>query len=350
MNKQSDILAPTVPFPFNYLLIPIYIVGFIATTLFLVFQVILMFLRRRVDKFSNKPFFVARSIFAQKEKPIVSFRKWRNYRFKGNVPYKKLNEGFGGAYERMAYTNVLKHLLAKFGGKKVLELNSTFIAGVPAYNSCLLAQAGFDVTVTVHKRDYPDAVLVWKMTGLYDRVKIIQWDDDTKTPFHNNSFDLVWNHLAVEHYKDPTLMLAEMRRLSRNLVVTMTLSPWNLGFMLHFLWHTMTGKQWDHGIIKNTLISTMEKYHRRARLRVVESGGCDDPMHMDTVDSKMGESMTYLDSLPRAIRDAWVWTAINPTTQTHPLTRVSWFLERGYPEWFRRYTAHHLYTASMKKA
>jgi len=209
--------------------------------------------------------------------------------------------------------------------------------------------AGYDLIITVHSRDYWDALHAWEIAGLKDKVKIIKWDDDFKTPFKTGEFDLVWNHLAVEHYLDPTPLLTEMRRVSKKLVVTMTLSPFNLGFIGHFIWHKVTGKLWDHGFIRNTLISTMEKLHRKVGLRVIQSGGCDDPATPDTVDSKMGESMTYLDALPKVIRGRWVWTAINPACQSHWLVKVFWFMERKYPEWFRRLTAHHLYTASIKK-
>lgn len=331
----------------SYFLIPVYFIGLTATSLLLLSQVVLTFVRRK-SKYRRQPYFKQRSIFATDEPPIISHSRQRG-KLKGKIDFSKLDEGFGGAYERVAYTNILRSLAKRHGVKKVLELNSTYIAGVPAFNSSILAQKGYDLTITVHGRDYPDALHVWKMAGLADKVKIVKWDKDFKTPFKDKEFDLVWNHLAVEHYHDPLPLIKEMTRVSKKLVVTMTLSPWNLGFIMHWFWHKMSGKEWDHGYIKNTLISTMEKLHKQAGLRVVESGGCDDPTHMDTVDAKMGGSMTYFDSLPQFIRKRWVWTAANPVCQKHWLVKFFWFLERSYPEWFRRITAHHLYTASVKK-
>lgn len=333
----------------GHLLIPVYFLGLAGSSAFLVFQMVLTALRGRLTGFRSLPYFKYRSIFPTDELPILSHPNWEKYKFKGLVDYRKLNEGFGGAYERIAYTNILKELASRYGAKKVLELNSTYIAGVPAFNSCILAQEGYDLTITVHSRDYPDAVHAWELAGLADKVKIIKWNDDFKTPFKEGEFDLVWNHLAVEHYQDPLPLIAEMKRVSCKLVVTMTLSPWNLGFLQHWLWHKITGQVWNHGYIRNTLVSTMEKLHQKARLEVIESGGCDDPTTPDTVDAKMGESMTYLDALPAAVRKRWVWTAINPACQKHWLVKFFWFLERSYPEWFRRLTAHHLYTASLKK-
>lgn len=332
---------------FGYLLIPVYYLGLAGTSSFLLFQVILTLWKQKVlGEPKHQPYFKSRSIFPGDEPPLISRKNWQTDRFPQKVDYAKVNEGFGGAYERIAYTNILKRLAADYGVASVLELNSTYIAGVPAFNSCLLAQAGYKVTLTVHERDYPDAVHAWKLVGLADRVKIVKWNDDFKTPFRKGEFDLVWNHLAVEHYKDPLPLVKEMKRVAKKLVVTMTLSPWNLGFMGHWLWHKIVRKEWDHGYIKNTLISTMEKVHSRAGLKLVESGGCDDPTSPDTVDGKLGGSMTYLDSMPEFVRRQWEWSSINPVYQKHFLVRFYWFLETHYPEWFRRFTAHHLYTAS----
>ena len=334
---------------FGSIRIPVYFLGLFATSSIILFQVVLTLVKQRFSKYRNRPYFKQRLIFPGDEPPIVSNLNWKNYKFNGKVPYEKLNEGFGGAYERIAYTNILKKLAKKYNAKKVLELNSTYIAGVPAFNSSILAQDGYDLTITVHTRDYFDALHAWAIAGLSDKVKIIKWDDDVKTPFKKGQFDLVWNHLAVEHYKDPLPLISEMARVSKKLVVTMTLSPWNLGFISHFIWHKLSGKHWDHGYIRNTLISTMEKLHKNAGLKVVESGGCDDPTTPDTVDSKMGESMTYFDAMGEAFSKRWVWTAINPKCKESNSVKFFWMLEKTYPEWFRRVTAHHLYTASIKK-
>lgn len=265
------------------------------------------------------------------------------------IEYWKVDDGLGGSYERIAYSNVVEKLARRHKVKKILELNSTFIAGVPAFNSGILAQKGFDVTITVHSRDYKDALEVWEIVGLAEKVKIIKWDDDFKTSFKTNQFDLVWNHLAFEHYPDPLSLVKEMVRVSNNLVINFTLSPFNIGFPIHWLLHKVTRKPWDHGFFKNTLISTMEKVHRQAGLKIVESGGCDDPPWMDTVDLEMGGSMRYFDVWPKTISDRWVWGATNPAVQNHWLVKLLWDWETSMPEWFRRLTAHHLYTASKKK-
>ncbi|OGI27037.1 MAG: hypothetical protein A2359_01685 [Candidatus Moranbacteria bacterium RIFOXYB1_FULL_43_19] len=260
----------------------------------------------------------------------------------------RINEGIGGAYERIAYSNMLKRLARQHNCRTVLELGATYIAGIPGFNSCLLAQDGFSVTVTVHSRDYADTLKVWENVPFKGETKIIEWNDNLKTNFSDGQFDLVWNHLAFEHYKNPVPLVEEMKRISKNLVVNLTLSPFNIGFPLHWLSHKINRKKWDHGYFKNTLISTMEKTHRKAGLKHIESGGCDVPPWMDTVDAQMGGTMTYLDYSPKFVKDKWVWNSALSECQKSRWVKMLWNWEKNMPEWFRRLSAHHLYTASKK--
>jgi SAM-dependent methyltransferase len=263
--------------------------------------------------------------------------------------YHKMDEGLGGAYEHIAISNIIEKAARKYGCTKILELNSTFIAGLPGFNSALFAQRGFEVTITVHSRDYQDALEAWRLAGLGDKVTIVRWDDDFHTDFEDGQFDIVWNHLAFEHYKDPLPLVREMKRIAKSMVINMTLSPWNVGFPVHWLIHKIGRKKWDHGYFKNTLISSMAKAHEETGLTFVEAGGCDDPPWIDTVDFNMGESMRYFDAFPAFISRNWRWNSVDPSVQDHFLIRLLWGWERMMPEWFRRYTAHHLYIISRKE-
>lgn len=263
--------------------------------------------------------------------------------------YIKLNEGLGGAYERIAYSNIIARIARQLNAKTILELNATYIAGIPGFNSCLLAQKGeFDIYITVHSRDIEDAHHVWELTGLKNKVTIYKHDNDIKTPFAPERFDLVWNHLAFEHHKDPQPLIKEMKRLAKLGIITLTLSPFNLGFTTHWLTHKLSGKPYDHGYFKNTLISTMQKAHKKEGLVEIENGACDVPPWLDTVDAQMGGSMTYTDNYPTFMRNNWIWTSIDPECQTHWLTSLLWSWEAAMPSWFKKAVGHHLYVASRK--
>lgn len=260
--------------------------------------------------------------------------------------YEKLSEGLGGAYERIAYSNIIKRIAAARGCKSILELNATYIAGIPGFNSCLLSQDGLNVNVTVHSRDYEDANEVWKLTQL--PVNLIELNDDFHAPFADGEFDFVWNHLAFEHYKQPELLVNEMKRISRDVVMNLTLTPWNVGCIIHWLNHSVQRKHWDHGSFRQSTIGAMERVHKQCGLKHLESGACDMPPWMDTVDAQMAGSMTYMDNIPK-LRSNWVWCSIDPKCQEHRFVKTFWKWECEAPEWFRRLVAHHLYCVSVKE-
>lgn len=256
--------------------------------------------------------------------------------------YASLNEGLGGCYERIAYSDVLLKFCKRYNVRRVLELNASYIAGIPGYNSCLLSQNGLDVTVAVCKRDIMETAEVWRTTKL--KVDIVPLEK--RLP--DNSFDLVWNHLAFDQYENPTSLVMEMRRLSKNLIANFTLSPWNYGFWIHKLAHGLYRKPWDHGKMSHATIGAMKDAHSRAALKVLEADGCDCPPWMDTVDAEVAGSMTYFDIFPRKVRDNWVWTTANPACQEHKVVRTLLDWEREYPRWFRILMCHHLYVVSSK--
>ena len=262
------------------------------------------------------------------------------------IDYSELDDGLGGTYERIAYGTIIESFAERFGARKILELNATFIAGVPGFNSGILAEDGYDITITVHSRDYAETLEAWKIAGLADRVRILEWNNDLETPFRVGEFDLVWNHLAFEHYKDPTSLVREMARVSNKLVMNLTLSPTNIGFPLHWMYHKLARVEWDHGFFKNTLISTMKKTHKSVGLIPIGWGGCDAPPWIDTVDLQIGGSMRYVGGVLGPRR--WVWGSTNPAARKHRLIKMLWKWERLLPDWYRTMVAHHLYVVSMK--
>lgn len=261
--------------------------------------------------------------------------------------YDQFDDGLGGAYERIALLKVLNQWSKRFKVNKILELNATFICGVPAFNSFLLAKSGYEVTIMVHSRDYKEALKIWKKTGFSSRVKIVEGNNDLKTPFKSESFDLVWNHLVVEQYDNPhpLQLIKEMQRISRRLVFTSTLNPHGIGYWVHLLDHKLKGKPWDHGNLKYMLISSLEKIYKKAGLQVLDSGGVDCPPWMDTGDFQVQGSMTYLKN---AVGKRWLWCLLDPELPNSFLIRFLGELEGGLPRWFKIWNAHHLYVVGKK--
>jgi hypothetical protein len=261
--------------------------------------------------------------------------------------YEICSEGLGGAFERIAYSNHIMRLAKQYNCKSILELNASYIAGIPGFNSCILAQNGFDVTVAVKERDYEDTKHVWELTGL--KTNIVKINSSFKTSFANNSYDFVYNHLAFDQYKNPRPLVDEMYRISRKLIMNLTLSPYNYGYWIHLLNHKMQHKAWDHGYREMATIPAMVKIHKEYPVNIIETGACDIPPWMDTIDAKMGDSMTYLDVFPHKVRSKWVWTSVNPECQNNKLVKMLWSWELALPMWFKKYACHHLYIASVKR-
>ena len=258
--------------------------------------------------------------------------------------YELTNEGAGGCIERLAYSAVIKRIAEQTKCKSVLELGATYIAGIPGFNSCILAQAGYDVTVVVSERDYADTQEIWKLTGL--PAHIIKWD--TAHLRDLGKYDFVYNHLAFEQQKNPYQLVSVMKDLSNKVVMNLTLSPYNYGFFLHWFGHKLYRKPWNHGYAKNATIGAMVKVHERCGLKVIKTGTCDCPPWMDTVDGKIGNSMTYMDIFPKQVRDKWIWTSVNPACQNHWQMKTLLAWENNLPDWFKTVFAHHLYCASVK--
>jgi len=263
--------------------------------------------------------------------------------------YNKYDDGLGGAYERVAIFHVLDRFCKLNNVKKILELNATFICGVPAFSSALLALAGYEVTILVHSRDYKDAVNIWKGAGLIDRVQIIEHNNDLHTNLESNSFDLVWNHLVIEQYDRPSPLelLLEMKRLSRKLVYTSTLNPYGVGYWIHNLVHKIGKKPWDHGSIKLMTISGMKEYFEKANLKIIDSNGVDNPPWLDTGDSMIQGSMTYVKN---AVGKKWIWSILDPDIARYLPIRLLANIENNLPSWFKQLTAHHLYVLGEKKS
>lgn len=261
--------------------------------------------------------------------------------------YDQFDDGLGGAYERIALFRVIDRWAKRFGLKTILEHNATFICGVPAFNSFLFAKAGYRVTVAVHSRDYRLAEKVWRESGYLPKIRLIRWDDDLDMPFKDNSFDIVWNHLVVEQYchPDPQPLIREMKRLSRKLVYTSTLNPYGIGCWIHLITHKIKNKLWNHGSFRFMQVKELKRIYEKTGLTPVDSGGVDCPPWIDTGDSQIQGSMTYVKN---ALGRLWLWSLLDPLLIDHwPIPLFCW-LEDNLPHSFKTFNSHHLYIIGKK--
>lgn len=258
---------------------------------------------------------------------------------------RKLNEGFGGCYERIIFSKIISRIAKEYDCKSILELNATFVAGIPGFNSCILAQDSFDVSVAVSNRDYEDTCRAWELAGERNRAKIMKLEE---TSFTDNSYDLVWNHLVIDQYKKPETHTREMSKIANKVVINFMLNPCNFAYYLHVLQHKVNRIEWNHGYLRSSTIGAVSQAHKACGLEVIESGACDSPPIIDTVNGIIGQSTTYADNVP-LLKDRWIWSAASKECQEHKLTRKVLEWEEQLPRWFKIFvSAHHLYCASKK--
>jgi hypothetical protein len=189
---------------------------------------------------------------------------------------------------------------------------------------------------------------IWTKLGRTRNVDFVLTSEDLKLPFPDESFDLVWNFCMFERYADPSGLIEEMCRLSRNLVLVMTQNWRNWGTGPHRLYHYVKGYHWDHGYKKLMLISGIKEFlGTRTDLEIVETGGVDIPPIIDTWDLPIrGTLMRIL----KAVGKDWRWTTDGKAKKPSRFLDLFVSLENDLPEWFKEYQAHHLYVLGRKKA
>lgn len=260
------------------------------------------------------------------------------------INYNHFDDGLGASYERLAIAKVIDRIARKTDSKNLLELNATFIGGVPAFNSYLLAKWGYDIAIAVCERDYQEAVEAWDSTGLINKIKIYKLKKTTEaSDIFPKRYDLVWNHLIFEQYQDPSPLIEKMSRIAKKAIVTITLNPYNPGFWFHILDHKIFKKFWNHGFTRQMIIGSMVKAFKKQRLKIIERGGLDCPPWLDTVDFSIGGSMAYAKSVSKE----WVWSVAHPEFENNKIIRSLYKMEKTLPNWFKILASHHLYVAGV---
>jgi len=144
-------------------------------------------------------------------------------------------EGFGSIYGRYVRNRLSERLIAKYGIRTVLEApcNAEAYFASPGTQSIVFAEAGCAVTLLHH-----DAEIVqktrdfWAALGSYD-TPVFHQTDFKQLPFDDSQFDLVWNFDSIPLLDDPAHFIAEMARVSADLVMIILPNPWNIGYPLH---------------------------------------------------------------------------------------------------------------------
>jgi ubiquinone/menaquinone biosynthesis C-methylase UbiE len=233
---------------------------------------------RGLERFQSALFFPLDYVFAHHfyliaevgEQPATQQPKPRLYDFA---------EGFGSVYGRYVRKRLSQRLIRQYGIRSVLEApcNAESYFASPGTQSVVFAQAGCQVTILHPDREIVDKTRdFWERLGLRD-TPVIHHADLYHLPFPDNQFDLVWNFDYVPLFDDPPRFIAEMARVSRDLVMVIVPNRANIGYPLHALENKLSGKTSLWGSSAWMAMRPVEQVMRRLGLDVVEHGLVDSP-------------------------------------------------------------------------
>ncbi|MHC1636019.1 MAG: class I SAM-dependent methyltransferase [Candidatus Methanospirareceae archaeon] len=271
------------------------------------------------------------------------------------------DEGYGTAYERFAFDNFVASMIKRYKISKVLEMPADGIMGIPGIKSMIFARGGCEVTVAhPSKRILKDAKEIWKAFGLEAEFVRSYW---INSPFKNNSFDLVWNFCVYEHFRNHKAVVEEMLRITRKYIFIEIQNVFNIGFLVHRLYHFLRREPWDHGKLRRMKINDLERVIKEAKADIVEIGATDMPPWPD-INIKAEEMLKGGRGKENEKRDE-----IRPEVKLKPIDKLLediskpednsnsilylfniWYnLERRTPTFLKKFFAHHPYVIAKKK-
>ena len=91
-------------------------------------------------------------------------------------------------------------------------------------------------------------------------------------PYRNteSKSDLVWNFCEIEQQKEPSELINEMLSLTKRYLLIIMQNRRNPGIPLHWVYHMLLGKKWDHGrfslMTPKPLIRILSKFGKIIRV------------------------------------------------------------------------------------
>ncbi len=151
--------------------------------------------------------------------------------------------------------------------------------------------------------------------------------DVTKSLAEKNAYpDLLWNFCEFENEKDVQTFFKSLEDFKPKYILIVTQNWRNPGVFLHFLYHKIFGKKWDHGTLKSMTIKPIEEYSEASKkYQVLEKGLFDAPWFVLDV-YEVGKFLKAL---------------VPKSKQSNERTQKSLF--EGSPEFIKRWVSHHNY-------
>lgn len=182
-------------------------------------------------------------------------------------------EVFGVTYDRYVLFQHHKILTRELGLKKVVDMPSHGAKAAGSLYSIGFGNAGCDVTLINPEMEM---MYGWEELSLQNRVSTIDEVDVCKTGISDNEFDLAFNFVTWTELDDPRRYLAEMKRISKY-VLLVTCNNFQPGYPWHRFLHAIFGFEWNHGQVEYNHITRVKKLFKQSGLKVIEYGAIDTP-------------------------------------------------------------------------
>jgi ubiquinone/menaquinone biosynthesis C-methylase UbiE len=302
---------------------------------------------RGLERFQSALFFPLNYVFAHHFYLIGEVESASNARLAGEERPQLYDfaEGFGSVYGRYVRNRLSQRLVRDYGIQSVLEApcNAESYFASPGTQSVVFARAGCDVTVL-----HPDPEIVdktrqfWQRLGLGDT--LVLRSDVRTLPFEDNRFDLVWNFDSIPLFQDPAEVIREMIRVSRDLVMVIVPNRGNIGYPLHALENTLTGRESLWGKSTWMSLEPVERVLRDEGLDVIEHGFVDSPPWPGF------DAMRIVGQLVRRSTVQKAHARQRTDTEIEQMLRRFTFVEDGpWPTPLKALFTHQLYVVARKR-
>jgi hypothetical protein len=216
-----------------------------------------------------------------------------------------LDKGFGTAYEKFVIGKIFDNLVQKHSIKTVCE--------------------------------YPTNDLMENNSSEFETLCCKVTRQPLNEPVKSeDKYDLVWCFCEVEQQEDPSILITNILNKSNRYVLIVTQNKRNLGVPLHYLYHVLSGRKWDHGKVKNMALSTVERELNDSKISIIHRGAFDVPWFILDV-YEAGSVLLRL--IPKSL--------LGQSTKQTDL-KDSKFEKLPYP--IKKWLSHHVYILIEKKA
>ena len=245
----------------------------------------------------------------------------------------EFDEGLGTVYERIMLNNMFDRVICKHRLRDVLEVPIYGMTGLTGINSVHFARRGVNVTLCDVNKNILVAGKLWNTLHL--PINLVETTHFKRIALTDNTFDLVWNFAALWHLEQSPLLVHEMTRMSKNLVLIFVQNTQQPGFIARKLLGKLGNvhEQWlNTNVIKDILV--------QSGFKIIQEGVIDIPPFPDV-------------AIPvgRKVSSEWKWNIMDYYMERDDdllrrIEKYSWIEKSSLP--FKTFWAHHKFVLGQK--